>query len=114
MNDVNGMILLPDDWSASYYTLSNTNTSSASFSSNTITASQWSTLEQHGAVFLPAAGIRYGTLFDYLGIKGRYWSASYGNSSTVHYVYFDGSSLYPQDLDYRFIGLSVRLVRSVQ
>ena len=114
VNDVNGMILLPDDWSASYYTLSNTNTSSASFSSNTITASQWSTLEQHGAVFLPAAGIRYGTLFDYLGIKGRYWSASYGNSSTVHYVYFDGSSLYPQDLDYRFIGLSVRLVRSVQ
>ena len=36
VNGVNGVILLPDDWSASYYSLSSTNQSSASFSSNMI------------------------------------------------------------------------------
>ena len=60
VNDVNGVILLPDDWSTSYYALNSTDTYDASFSSNTITAAQWNTLEQHGAVFLPAAGRRNG------------------------------------------------------
>ena len=57
---VKGLIVLPDGWKTSYYSLSNTNTANAAFSSNTITAEQWQTLEQHGAVFLPAAGYRAG------------------------------------------------------
>ena len=107
VNNVNGVILLPDDWSSSTYSLSNTNSSGASFSSNTITASLWSTLEYAGAVFLPATGYRYGTSVHDVGSLGFYWSASYYNSGSAHGVYFDDLDYY----DFRDGGHSVRLVR---
>ena len=75
VNNINGVILLPDDWSSNYYTLSATNQGYASFASNTITVSQWNTLEQHGAVFLPVAGYRDGTSVSYVGSGGGYWLA---------------------------------------
>ena len=61
VNDINGVILLPDTWSADTYSLSNVNDSGASYSTNAILGEQWSVLEQAGAVFLPAAGNRYGS-----------------------------------------------------
>ena len=114
VNNVNGVILLPDDWSSSTYSLSNTNTYSASFSSNTLTASQWSTLEQAGAVFLPAAGSRYGASVNSVGSYGYYWSASYGNSLSARGVYFHDSYLDTNDPNYRYYGQSVRLVQDYQ
>ena len=57
VNGINGIILLPDDWDATYYTLSNTNSKTSNFSSNTISESDWlNQLEPHGAVFFPAYG----------------------------------------------------------
>ncbi|MBQ6729826.1 MAG: hypothetical protein IJQ83_06810 [Bacteroidales bacterium] len=111
VNDVNGVILLPDDWSSDTYSLSNTNSSDASYSSNTISATQWSTLEQAGAVFLPAAGYRLGTSVYNVGSFGFYWSASYRNSNYAYGVSFYASSLYPQDYSDRYYGFAVRLVR---
>ena len=111
VNNVNGVILLPDDWSTSYYTLSNTNSTVASYSSNTITAQQWSTLEQHGAIFLPATGWRqYGTSVGLMGDHGCYWSASYSDSCTARWVYFY-VSLFQVSTQDRNRGFSVRLVR---
>ena len=110
VNNVNGVILLPDDWSSSTYSLSSTNTYTASFSSNSLTASQWSTLEQAGAVFLPAAGVRSGTSVGSVGSNGNYWSASYNNSSSAFNVYFGGSYLGTNGGG-RYCGFSVRLVR---
>ena len=110
VNNVNGVILLPDDWSTSTYSLSSTNTSNANFSSNTLTASQWSTLEQAGAVFLPAAGIRYGTSVIHVGSQGYYWSASHYSDGNAYHVYFHYSNLFTNN-DYRYYGQSVRLVR---
>ena len=107
---VNGVILLPDDWSTSYYSLSSTNQSDANYSSNTITASQWITLEQHGAVFLPAAGNRYGTSVLSVGSHGYYWSASYRNSSCAYCLSFYSGSLTPSNDESRRLGKSVRLV----
>ena len=114
VNSINGVILLPDDWSSNYYTLSNINQSGASFASNTITASQWNTLEQHGAVFLPAAGRRNGTSVNYVGSFGYYWSASCNDSSGAWLVCFGGGNLDSDYGDYRYYGRSVRLVRSSQ
>ena len=111
VNNVNGVILLPDDWSSSTYSLSNTNSSGASFSSNTLTASQWSTLEQAGAVFLPAAGYRRGTSVNYVGSYGLYWSASYYIIGSAYTVDFDGSGLGTNSADPRYCGRSVRLVQ---
>ena len=115
VNNINGVILLPDDWQSVYYSLSRTNSPKASFSSNTITATQWATLEQHGAVFLPAAGFRYGTSVYDVGSYGNYWSASYSNSYYVAwYVRFSGSRLRPDGYGKRYCGPSVRLVLSPQ
>jgi hypothetical protein len=114
VNGVKGVVLLPDDWSASYYSLSNTNQAGASFGSNVISSTQWSTLEQHGAVFLPAAGGRSGTSVSVVGSYGIYWSASYSNSSSAYSVYFHGSNLNPQSSSNRYDGFSVRLVRVAQ
>lgn len=117
VNGVNGVILLPDDWSASYYSLSNTNQGGASYSSNVISSTQWSTLELHGAVFLPAAGVGGdGSLapVNYVGIHGNYWSASYDTDNHACLVSFSDSNLYPQGSFHRYFRYSVRLVRSAQ
>ena len=110
VHDVNGVILLPDDWSSDTYSLSNTNSAGDSYSSNTISASQWSTLEQAGAVFLPAAGDRHGTSVYDVGSDGNYWSASYYISSSARLVYFDDANLGTGYLSNRRNGQSVRLV----
>ena len=59
VNGVKGLIIMPDGWSTSTYTLNNRNTANSNFSSNTITAAQWTTLENSGCVFIPACGYRY-------------------------------------------------------
>jgi hypothetical protein len=109
VNNVNGVIVLPDDWSSSTYSLSNTNSSGASYSSNTITASQWISLEQHGAVFLPAAGLRSGTSVIGVGSGGNYWPASCNGSSACS-VFFSEYDLYTSSYASRFYGWSVRVV----
>ena len=107
------MILLPDDWSSSYYSLHNTNTN-ARFSSNIISDSQWNTLAQHGAVFLPAAGARNGTNVGNFGSYGFYWSATYSSSDRASQVYFYDYDLNAITNYYRRGGSSVRLVQNAE
>jgi hypothetical protein len=110
VNNRNGVILLPDDWQSSYYSLS----TGAGFSSNIITATQWATLEQYGAVFLPAAGYRNGTSVSDVGSYGLYWSASYDDSDDAWRVLFNDSNTNTAYYNNRYYGLSVRLVLSPQ
>lgn len=106
---VNGIILLPDDWSASTYSLNSTNDSHVGFSSNIISALLWQTLENEGAVFLPAAGDRDGITVYEGGDFGHYWSATHGANYWSSDAWFSvynigiGSSR-------RYRGQSVRLV----
>ena len=113
VNDVNGVILLPDDWSSDTYNLSNANTNGVSYSSNVITALQWSTLEQAGAVFLPSAGYRYGTSVCLVGDYGYYWSSSYFSTDCARGISFDNANL-GTDESRRGNGQSVRLVAPVE
>jgi hypothetical protein len=111
VDGMNGIILLPDNWSTSYYTLNSTNSGSANYTTNTITASQWSTLEQHGAVFLPSAGARYnGTTVDAPGSYGDYWSSTAYDESYCHGLFFTGNSTNMRNDQYRNWALSIRLV----
>lgn len=114
VNDVNGVILLPDEWNISYYDLNDTNTNTASYASNTISASEWDTLEQHGAVFLPAAGYRFGVSVKSVGVNCYYWSSSYVNSTYAYGVYVTDSNLIVGDGSNRTYGRSVRLVHEVE
>ena len=114
VNGINGMILVPDEWSSSYYSLRSTNNSEVDFSSNTISLSDWTTrLEANGAVFLPAAGSRLGT-FVTVNSFGYYWSAPSGSTNNEYTMYFyNGGLSISMSLD-RTNGLSVHLVRDAE
>jgi hypothetical protein len=114
VNNVNGLILLPNEWDPIYFSLNNSNQYNANYNSNIITALQWSFLEQYGAVFLPTAGYRDGTLVTSVGFFGIYWSASYYDSCHAYNIHFDESGLSPQVMTVRSDGISVRLVRDVE
>ena len=116
VNDVNGIILLPDNWRASTYALNNIN--AVSFDGNIITAEDWANiLEAHGAVFLPAAGRRDGTSVRDLNVQGFYWSSSIysWDVSTAAAPYFTGWKFVTNtNGGIRCYGRSVRLVRSAE
>ena len=77
VNGVGGIVLLPDSWSTSYYTLQKSKDNQNRFSDNIISRSDWtSKLEAHGAVFLPVTGSRKGKSVGYVGTSGTYWTAS--------------------------------------
>ena len=116
VNGVNGLILLPDNW-----TCPSGVSFKSGFHSNygfhyyaayqTFTAEQWSQLESAGAIFLPAAGCRIGSDMGDRQL-GCYWSATEGNGGGAHYLRFSSdeagmSSWYRRD------GQSVRLVKDL-
>ena len=113
VNGVNGVILLPDDWNTSYYSLNNYNTNGAIYSSNVISSSSWTnSLEAHGAVFLPAAGFRDGTSVWTVGSLGNYWSASYYDSRDAWFMDFRSNDYLQMNNQPRYLGFSVRLVQN--
>ena len=111
VNGVNGLILLPDNWTLP--TGVTFTYGEGSWSQNTYSASDWSKMEANGAVFLPAAGYRDGTDVGGVGSNGYYWSSSAYDDNYAYCLYFDGSYVDAGN-DYRDFGQSVRLVRGVE
>lgn len=141
VNNVSGVILLPDTWDASVYSLNNSNMGNAAFNDNSISASVWvNTFEANGAVFLPASGQRtrilnhtdwdeytdIGPGVQFVGSLGVYWSSSttngpmglaaygvaFGNASV--YAMVDENFLFSSNSDERYCGNCVRLVCPVE
>ena len=111
VGNVNGVILLPDDWSGSYYSLNFPNTTNVYYENNLISLEQWAVIEQHGAVFLPAAGYRLGADVNNTESSGHYWSSTHLGDSRAYCVSIFDSGLYPQAIDFIYNGFSVRLVQ---
>ena len=117
VNDVNGVIILPDDWDATTYALEYVNTSDADYTSNVFTVEGWAIMEANGAVFLPAAGIRWGSngvnspTISSVGSSGCYWSSSDEGQCYAKALLFGGSNLGLSEEYTRYYGMSVRLVR---
>ena len=110
VNNVKGLIILPDDWSSTVYHLNNIN-NAETYTSNIIDENTWKdVLETHGAVFLPCGGKRVQYDVGLAGAVGYYWSTLKG-----WYVDFTPShfpnTYKPED---NYEGLSVRLVWCVQ
>ncbi len=116
VNGVNGLILLPDDWTCP---------SGVTFKSGyhddygtqyyaeyqTFSSSEWSMLEASGAVFLPAAGYRYsGGGVSSVGSYGNYWSSTPNGSDDAYYLFFYSDRV-SMNYDNRCDGGSVRLVK---
>ncbi len=90
---VNGLVLLPDDWSCPKG-IAFTGGFGAQYSVQayadlqTYSPAEWQQLESAGAVFLPAVGYREGA--DAFGVQsgGNYWSATPRDANNVHYLLF--------------------------
>ena len=116
VNGVNGLILLPDNWTCP---------SGVTFKSGfdddwctecygnyqTFSASAWSKLEASGAVFFPAAGYRYcdGGVGG-VGSLGSYLSSTPNGSVGAYDLGFGSDGVYVRS-DSRCYGQSVRLVK---
>ena len=107
VHGVNGLVLLPDQWDGSYE-FANHDSYNASFA--VISENDWATLESQGAVFLPAAGYRDGTVVIGVGDLGYYWSSSAYGGDRAWSLYFNSDNVDPGGYD-RYYGRSVRLVR---
>lgn len=115
VNDVCGVLLLPDNWNASTYNLTHTNNESASYNYNVISLEDWENILQNaGVVFLPACWSRVGTEMDLSRYTwGQYWTASYINSYMAYPISFSSGHLDPCSIngyDERRNGQGVRLV----
>ena len=125
VNEVKGLILLPDNWSSDNYSLGNVNKPDANYDSNRISLTDWSSkFETNGVVFLPATGVRQGTevynldydsnIFGDLEFNGGYWSSSayeYDYDAAWYFTFRPDAALC--FMGSHFMGHSVRLVRSV-
>ena len=118
VNGVNGLIFLPDNWTCpagvtfkSGFHSSHGTEYYAAY--QTFTADQWSKFEKSGAVFLPAAGRRYGSAVNFVQYDGYYWSATEHDRYGASCLYFNSDEARMGGYN-RYHGLSVRLVKDVE
>ena len=117
VNGVNGLILLPDNWTCpagvTFKSGFHSELSVEAYSQyQAFTAAEWSKLEAAGAVFLPASGDRSGSTVNLVQGRGCYWSATEYDSYNAYYLFFASGGAYMYDYN-RYIGLSVRLVKDL-
>ena len=118
VNNVNGLILFPDNWNKSTYSVNEANEDYVNYSVNKISSSNWTKLEDAGCVFLPAAGVRYVPDYELIvnliaavGTSGEYWTAS-GEATEAdadHLCFYDEGLMFRSWP--RYEGRSVRLVQ---
>ena len=117
VNGIQGLVLLPDDWIlpdgvefksgfANSYGLDSYKTK------NDYIVEEWNKMESAGAVFLPAAGGRFGSDVGSVG-NGYYWSATADNASYVWSMDFVPKYA-SRATEFSYHGQSVRLVRVLQ
>ena len=118
INGVGGLIILPDSWTQpsgcpqfnpGYATYDANNY--PDWTHNSYTLAQWSQMEAAGAVFLPAAGSRYGTGVGNVGDDGLYWSSTPNDEYYVYTMFFVSGNLGAANYYNRVNGFSVRPVR---
>lgn len=115
VSGVNGLVVLPDDWTVP---------AGISFKSGfhsdyvgdysvyqSFTDEKWQTMEQAGAVFLPTAGQRHGTDVYDVGYNGDYWSDTRRNDICAYRMNFCSRYLDSQIDNLYNYGYSVRLVK---
>lgn len=120
VNNVKGMLLLPDNWNVSSHTLYNVNSSSCHYSDNVISVSDWNIMESQGVVFLPSSGSRYVELIsgysqpNNSSSYGQYWSSTHYDFYGAYFVRFNNNVMITTFNQSRFMGQAVRVVCPVE
>ena len=115
VNNVNGLILLPDNWTLPEGVSFNSNWNN-SFTNNVYDVEQWAKMEENGAVFLPCNGYRKNVGVVDVETRANYWTSYNPQSPTRRYCMcfiFYSTSAGVTTCD-RYYGLAVRLVRNVE
>ena len=115
INGVNGLVLLPDNWTLPSdvgFTSGVAKRSGSTYfqTVNSYSAEEWEKMEANGAVFLPAAGNRYGTRVEIVGEACYYWSSSMYSNGEAHAFAFNSMKVYNTKSN-RASGSAVRLVK---
>ncbi|MBR1573833.1 MAG: serine/threonine protein kinase [Bacteroidales bacterium] len=109
VGDINGLVLLPDNWSGSVWPLNAVNRTDVSFDVNRISVSDWTAcLEKAGAAFLPESGAR--TVSGVFLRMAGYHSSDAAAGDAWHLT-MDQHGLFLDANGHRGDGLAVRLVR---
>ena len=115
VNNMSGLVLLPDDW-----TLPSGVTFTGGgkyYSDNSYSAEDWAKMEANGAVFLPITGTRTGTKVKSLNSDGSYQSSSAYNDTHGYASYLgfsNGNGVGVGQNRTRHVGDAVRLVKDVE
>jgi hypothetical protein len=123
INGINGVILLPDNWTPpadtnvkfvpGFYRPNTT----PDWNINWYSEEDWKKMEETGAVFLPVTGYRHGKTvegYDFHNTEvGNYWSSTAQRPNTALGLHFTKSNIVPQSYAYRHFGRAVRLVRDI-
>ena len=110
---VRGIVVLPDKWDGSVdgnFKYAGTDYTANQYTATATSTVTWGDMEDAGAVFLPAAGLRNGDDVRYVGSEGRYWSSTCNDSDRAYYVNFISGGFDPSRFHYRYYGYPVRLV----
>ena len=107
VNKMNGFVFLPDEWICPDGIELNLEQQTT----KVFTRDEWSKMENAGAVFLPAAGMRNGASIYFLNNYCNYWSATSFGDSYAFYVSATPNEVYVGNAD-RNNGHAVRLVKN--
>ena len=117
INSINGLVLLPDNWTLplgiEFKTGFHTDYGAEFYATHqTFTPEQWQFMEDAGAVFLPAAGVRNGNDTYFANTYCNYWTATPSYDYYAQYLCSNSADAYTDHHD-RSNGRSVRLVKDV-
>jgi hypothetical protein len=117
VNGVNGLIIVPDNWTSAIYPLITYNYDIDD--SHVFNSTDWTKLEIAGCVFLPSVGYREGNTCPLLYSATYYWSATTSIYDGINYaialpLWINSQPDFFMLLSPRCRGYSVRLVKDVQ
>jgi len=115
VDGVNGMLVFPDDWDSSLYTVNEPNLfQTGVFTVNTVSATDWAVLKAAGVVFLPASGLRIEDNVSFVSSVGSYWASTKQNDSAESLVFAPTQGGAIDNSGHSNWGLSVRLVQDCE
>lgn len=106
----NCIVLLPDNWKWEGAVGTGWQAGGYPETSTVDNPVNWQTMENAGAVCLPAVGYRIGINALFCGTYADYWASNARDSRRASSVFFSSSAVAPGNYDNRDRGCSVRLV----